>query len=123
MPHLMLGLIFGLALGFVLGVALTVRAASLDHSGPLEGEAPYAEARIAQCWAASQEDLNSDNALRIGEGLAATIDCLEREIVLTVEASLECAPRCGSAFNNAGAFELAERLEGVLRDLVAGHQR
>lgn len=82
-----------------------------------------AEALIDRCWAASHEDLHSDSTLRIGRGVSAVIDCLEHEIVLMVEASLECAPRCGSALNNAGAFELAERLEGVLRDLAAGRPR
>ncbi len=32
---------------------------------------------------------------------------------------LDCVPRCGTAFNNAGAFELASRLEDVLRDVAA----
>lgn len=54
------------------------------------------------------------------------IACLEYEIILAVEASLECVPECGTAYKYAGAFELAERLEDILRDLAAGrrhHQR
>jgi hypothetical protein len=78
-----------------------------------------AQALIDRCWAASDENLHSDSTLRIGHGLSAVIDCLEHEIVRMVEASLECVPGCGTAYNNAGAFELAERLEGVLRDLAS----
>jgi len=52
--------------------------------------------------------------------LSTVIDCLEREIVRMVEASLECVPACGTAYNNVGGFELAERLGEVLRDLAAG---
>jgi hypothetical protein len=78
-----------------------------------------AEALINQCWAAAQGDLNSGDTMQAGRGFSAVIGCLEREIVLTVEDNQECAPMCGSAYNNVGGFELAKRLEGVLRDVVA----
>lgn len=79
-----------------------------------------AEALIERCWAASQEDLDTDSTLRIGRGVSTAIDCLEREIIRMVEARLECVPGCGTAYNNVGAFELAERLEDVLREVATG---
>jgi hypothetical protein len=105
-----------LTFGVVLGLLYLAPAGAGAATAEID-----AEALIDRCWAASREELNSDTPLRIGQGVSAVVACLEYEIVLIVEASQECAPYCGTAYNNVGGFELAKRLEDMLRELAAEH--
>jgi len=54
-------------------LALTLAPAAVG------AEQPDVEAIIDRCWAASKRDLSSDSTLRIGRGVSAVTDCLERD--------------------------------------------